>query len=223
MAGSASNKVIKTAVITGGHDFDVVGFHELFRTLPDVNAYPQNMEDFVTDTANNRDSYDALLFYNMHLTTPGPDQGKLGTRMKEALETLGESRQGIFVLHHGLVAFPDWPLWGEVTGLSRRSDTGGAANQTVQMEIADPDHPITRAMEPWVIVDEIYGAVDADEASHVLLRTEHPGSMKTIAWTREYRNARVVCFQSGHDKVAFDNPGFRSIVGRGLRWAARKA
>ena len=222
MAGSTPNNKIKTAVITGGHDYDVVSFHELFRTLPDVNAYPQNMEDFVTDTGNNRDSYDALLFYNMHTTTPGPDQGRLGTRMKETLEALGESRQGIFVLHHGLVAFPDWPLWGDVTGLSRRDNIGGAGNQTVHLEIADADHPITRGMEPWVIVDETYKAVDADETSHVLLRTEHPGSMKTMAWTREHRNARVVCFQSGHDKVAFDNPGFRSIVSRGLLWSARK-
>ena len=30
---------IKTAVITGQHAFDVPGFHELFRSIPDIDFY----------------------------------------------------------------------------------------------------------------------------------------------------------------------------------------
>ena len=41
---------IATAVITGHHEYDVVGLQTLFRSIPGVDAYPQNMEDFVTDT-----------------------------------------------------------------------------------------------------------------------------------------------------------------------------
>jgi type 1 glutamine amidotransferase len=44
--------------------------------------------------------------------------------------------------------------------------------------------------------------------------------MKTIAWTRQYKNARVFCYQSGHDNQAYANPNFRKVVARGIHWLA---
>ena len=41
--------MIKTAVITGYHEYDVVGLHQFLRTLEGIDAYPQNLEDFATD------------------------------------------------------------------------------------------------------------------------------------------------------------------------------
>jgi type 1 glutamine amidotransferase len=61
---------------------------------------------------------------------------------------------------------------------------------------------------------------DAGEGSDVLLTTVHPESMKTIAWTRQYKNARVFCYQSGHDNQAYANPNFRKVVARGIHWLA---
>ena len=38
-----ANGKIKTAVITGEHAYDVVGFQSMLRSLPEIDAYPQNM------------------------------------------------------------------------------------------------------------------------------------------------------------------------------------
>ena len=38
-----TSKVI-TAVVTGEHPFNVPGFHNLFRSLAEIDAYPQHME-----------------------------------------------------------------------------------------------------------------------------------------------------------------------------------
>ena len=220
MGASQPQGKIRTAVITGEHEYDVVPFQELFRSIPEIDSYPQNLWDFATDPGEGRQSYDVVLFYNMHTVTPGGDQDRWGAHYKNAIERLGETRQGIFVLHHALVAYPEWPLWEDICGLPQRANVSSAVEQTVHIEIADPDHPITRGMQPFDIVDETYVTTDAGEGSHILLTTDRPQSMRTIAWTRTHKNARVFCYQSGHDNLAFASPDFRAVVTRGLQWCA---
>jgi type 1 glutamine amidotransferase len=72
------------------------------------------------------------------------------------------------------------------------------------------------------MVDETYTVNEPGPDSHVLLTTDHPKSMHNIAWTRTFGEARVLCYESGHDAHAFDNPHFRTVLGRGLAWVAHK-
>tara|TARA_B100000686_G_scaffold145289_1_gene152743 strand:- start:3246 stop:3971 length:726 start_codon:yes stop_codon:yes gene_type:complete len=227
-----ANGKIKTAVITGGHPYDVVGLQSMLCNIPEIEAYPQNMWEFVLDPACDPRNYEVLLFYNMHLRTPaegGPwedyqiwikDQSAADAAMKETLEGLGEGDQGIFLLHHALVAFPGWQPWEELSGMRERGSVPTAFDQTVHIGISDTEHPITATLEPFYIVDETYMIDAADEDSHILLTTDHPQSMKTIAWTRTFGKARVFCYQSGHDNQTWANPGFRAVVGRGIQWLA---
>ena len=67
---------IKAAVITGGHFFDVPGFHAVFRSMTDVDFYPQTLGDFVADAGKVREHYDGLVFFNMHI--PMPDERTRG-------------------------------------------------------------------------------------------------------------------------------------------------
>ena len=212
---------IATAVITGHHEYDVVGLQTLFRSIPGVDAYPQNLEDFVTDTGNARSRYDVVVFYNYHLPTPDEE---FDGKMRTALDELGETGQGILVLHHAIVAFTDWGRWDDICGMTGRKPTGGAPDQRMRIEVANSDHPITRGLASWEIIDEIYtGMGDAGEGNEVLLTTEHPGSMRTIAWTRTFGKSRVLCYQNGHDAQAFIDPRFRTVVGRGLQWLAGRS
>ncbi len=225
-----TNWKIKTAVITGGHEYDVAGFQSMLRSLPEIDAYPQNLWDFVFDPARGPGTYDVLVFFNYHQSTPAESDGKSvpGTSkqngaIRETLEGLGDGDQGIFLLHHALKAFADWPLWRELSGMRTRGEMGSyALDQTVHIDVADTEHPVTATLEPWDIVDETYDIDDADEDSHILLTTDHPRSMKTIAWTRTFGKARVFCYQSGDDNQAYSNPGFRTVVGRGIQWLARR-
>ena len=227
-----TNGMIKTAVITGEHEYDVVGFQSMLRSLPEIDAYPQSLWDFAFDSACGPGTYDVLVFFGWWQITPAEKDGKLknyiepGTdagqsgAIKEMLEGLADGDQGIFLLHHALMAFPDWPLWRELSGVRQRGGIPCAFDQTVRIDVADTEHPITDTLEPWDIVDETYHIDDADEDSHILLTTDHPQSMKTIAWTRTFGKARVFCYQNGHDNRAYSNPGFRTVVGRGIQWLA---
>jgi type 1 glutamine amidotransferase len=203
---------IKTAVITGRHAFDVPAFHALFRSMPDLDFYMQDLDNLVADTERVFDQYDVFLFYNMHTTTP---EGKA----KATLERLGQSAQGIFVMHHALLAFPDWPFWSKICGIQDRSFEY-YHDQRLNVEVVDPGHPITAGMSAWRMVDETYLMDDVGQDSHVLLTVDHPKSMRTIAWTRQFGVARVFCLASGHDRQTFVDPNYRQVVFRGIQWTA---
>ena len=75
---------IKIALITGQHPFVVQDLQGFFRSIDEVDCYPQHMEDFVNDIGSarhiNRETYwghphldyDVLVFYNMQRRLPGP-------------------------------------------------------------------------------------------------------------------------------------------------------
>jgi hypothetical protein len=218
---------VKVAVVTGHHEYDVVAFQRMLRSIKTVDFYPQHMEEFVLDSREARKQYDVVAFYNYQLDTPGEGGDEFGKRMKGPLEALGETGQGILMLHHALTAFPRWAYWLDICGMEDPTVYGpkGAPSRTDQklrIEIANPDHPITRGMTSWEIVDETYNMADATEGSEVLLTTDHSESMRTIAWTRQHRNARVFSYQAGHDNQAYSNPGFRQVLERGVLWCARR-
>jgi hypothetical protein len=192
---SSTMDKIKVAVVTGQHPFDVPSFHEVFRSMSEVDFYPQHIEDFVFGDA--RRQYSVVVFYNCHTATPGDGQNWGDKEMLAALREVGKTAQSIFVLHHAVVAFPKWQLWSDIVGIQDRSGVSGDPDQTIHIEVPNKEHYITRGLMPFSIVDEVYAMKDAGEGSDILLTTDHPESMKTIAWTRQYKKARVFCYQSG--------------------------
>ena len=215
-----SNKT-SVAVVTGAHPYDVSSFQAMFRAMPEVDVYPQSLEDFVMDTGGGYERYDAVVFYNFHQETPSEDGPDWGKAAKRVLERLGESEQGIVMLHHGIAAFREWPLWSDIGGMANRY-FDWYPEATLRMDVAHPGHPVTRGLGSWVMVDEPYVIPEPGEGNEVLLVTDNPKSGRTIAWVRQYRKARVFCLQPGHDHRAYDNAGFREVLSRGILWVAGK-
>jgi type 1 glutamine amidotransferase len=214
---------IKTAVITGNHPYDVPAFHDMWRSFPEILFYPQTLEDFVADAGAVRNQYDVLVFYNFHQEVPDPTKGGLAKATYDVINHLGDRPQGILILHHAIVAWTEWPLWGNIIGNIKRNH-GYAHDQELHVQIANHEHPITKALADWDVVDETYPLDDAKpvDGNNILLTVDHPNSMHTLAWTRQYRNARLFCWQSGHDHIAFSNPTYRTILSRGVQWLAGK-
>lgn len=212
---------IKVAVITGGHAYDVVSFRALFRRMVGVDTYVQHMEDFASSAESVRDGYDAVLFYGMPRTVP-TDEGLPGYAGKPltALLHLGETKQGIVILHHALLAYPQWPVWNEVTGISDRTMSSYHPNQSLFIGVADAQHPICHGLAGWDLVDETYVMAGPGADSHVLLTTDHPQSTSVIGWTRQYKQSRVFCCALGHDNVTWQNINFTTVMRRGLLWSA---
>ena len=215
-----TTKPINVAVITGGHAYDVINFQNLFLSLEGVNGYIQHLDDFATSSKAVRDSYDVLLFYIMMMEGP-TDEGLPGYRgrPKQALERVGQTDQGIVVLHHGLLAYPQWPVWNSLVGIADRTLSGYSHDETLRIKVADKTHPITLGLLDWSMVDETYNMADAAPGNQILLTVEHENSMSTIAWAHQYKASRVFCFQLGHDKQGWEDENFRDVLKRGLAWS----
>jgi type 1 glutamine amidotransferase len=214
--------MIELAVITGGKTHDVIGFHELFRGLDGINSYIQHVDDFASAPEEVRDHYDVVLFFFMMQAGP-TDEGLPGYcgRPKSAIEHLGQTGQGIVVLHHALLAYPNWSTWNEIVGITDRDLSRYQHDEKVTIKVADTNHPITRGLTDWIMVDETYLMANAEGDNHIVLKTDHQESMETIAWVRQHESNRAFCFQSGHDHQTWKNDNFRTVLKRGIEWSVR--
>ncbi len=212
---------LKVAVIDGWHPYEIQHFHSLLRSYSDVDYYMQFWENWACNGPDQYSQYDALLFYNMNIEMPAEDGFK--EAVEKSVQHLGDTEQGIVLLHHSILSIPENSKWSELVGIDDR-EFGYHPNQRFTVKVANSDHPITQGLNDWEMEDETYTMKDTAEAdgSNILLTTEHDPSMSVLAWTREVGKARIFCFQSGHDHLTWDNENFRRVLHRGIQWASRK-
>ena len=209
---------LNVAVIEGFHPFNVPQWHAMFRALEGVHYFQQTIDNWAADWGNCRKDYDVALFYNMNMDMKA---SPFADAIDKALRELGDTKQGLVVLHHAILSYPDNPVWSEIVGIKDRA-FDYHVDQDLTVEIANESHPIAKDLRPWPLHDETYTMADAGEGSEILFTAQHPKSMKTLGWTRTHRNTRVFCFQPGHDNHAWENVTFREVLLRGIRWAAGK-
>jgi hypothetical protein len=221
-AMNLSDSALQVAVVTGGHAFDVPNFHRLFRRLDGIDAYIQTMGDFAASPQETRDAYAVVVFYHMLKETPS-DEGKpwYDGKPQIALERLGATGQGLVVMHHSLLAYPQWPTWRKLSGIDP-TWTRYDHDQHLQMHMLNASHPITAGLDDFALVDETYGMGEPDPGCDILMTTENPYSLKAQAWVHTFERSRVFSLVLGHDNQAWSNPGFEMILRRGIVWASGK-
>jgi hypothetical protein len=209
------------AVVLGDHPVSVPAFHNMFRSFAEIDYYPMDLLDWVLEMAGVRSRYDAVLFYNFHTETPPGNEHTIFYQGKtsSALEQLGQSRTGVIVMHHALNAFPEWAFWSRLQELL----TEHLFCERIPIATADPAHPITHGLQPWDLTGETwnYGPYRLNPDCHPLLVTDHPAMRrKELAWTHQFGQARVFCLQPGHNNDSYGDSSFRTVLSRGILWAA---
>ena len=203
---------MKIAVVTGEHGFREKDFDAVFRSMEDIDFIREDLDVFVEDP--DQKDYETVVFYNFHRPYPTDIQAK-------AILDLTERGQGMVILHHAILAFPEWESYSDMCGIQDR-DFDYSPKQTLQVQVCDPNHPITKDLDNWEMGDETYLMKSAGEDSTLLLTVDHPNSMDVIGWSREYGNSRIFCLQSGHDNVTYSDPNFREVLQRGIKWCAKQ-
>jgi len=97
-----------------------------------------------------------------------------------------------------------------------------------QVNIIDRDDPITAGLSDFKMRSEQY-YMHVDPSNEVLATTTFRGDhcpwidgvVMPVVWKRRYGDARVFYCSLGHVAKDFDVPEARTIVQRGLLWAAR--
>lgn len=202
---------MKIAIVTGEHGFREKDFDAVFRSMENIDFIREDLDVFVDNP--HQKEYETVVFYNFHRPYPTDEQAK-------AILDLTERGQGMVILHHAILAFPEWESYSDMCGIHDR-DFDYSPKQTLQVQVSDPNHPITKGLDNWEMGDETYLMNSADGDSTILLTVDHPNSMDVIGWTREYGNSRVFCLQSGHDNVTYSDPNFRKVLQQGIEWCAK--
>lgn len=224
--GPASGK-IRVLLITGGHGFETNEFFQVFKENPEITfqavEHPKAYAMFKDSAAS---KYDVIVTYDFNQKIPDDAKTDLVDRLKEG--------KGLVVLHHAIATYPDWPEYWKIIGAHyylapavvdgvQKKRSAYEHGRHFRIHVADPQHPVTRGVKDFDIVDETYKWFDVAKDCHPLLTTEDPESNPVIAWAKTYEKARVVYMQSGHDHLAYENPSFQQVLRQAIEWTARKA
>ncbi|GAB4136271.1 MAG: hypothetical protein Kow0040_22240 [Thermogutta sp.] len=223
--GSAKpRKPIRVLLTYGGHGFEEEAFFAMFDAFPNVEytkiQLPEQADALNPDVA---DKYDVLVMYDM---VPG-----ISPQQQEAFIALLNKGIGVVAMHHNLGAHRDWAEYRNIIGgmyLHEACEIDGKSypastwdhDQTLNIHVADAEHPITKGLKDFTIHDETYHGFYVSPKVHVLLTTDNPKNNAEIAWTTQYGRSRVLYLQLGHDSQAWKNPAYPKLLLRGIRWAA---
>jgi type 1 glutamine amidotransferase len=219
---------IRVLIVTGGHGFDPDAFFAVFRNNPEITyqavEHPKAQAWFKVEAAK---QYDVVLAYDNYQ--------EISDEAKADFVNLIKGGKGLVVVHHGIGSYLDWPEYWKIMGMrwyhtntlvdgvvkfSYPSDTD---DNHFRVHVVDPEHPVTRGMKDYDMIDETYKAFDVYAGSQPLLTTDCPISNKIIAWAKTYGEGRVVCIQSGHGPNAYVNPNFQTFIRQAIQWTAKKS
>lgn len=173
---------VSTLLVTKGHAFAHDAFLEMFEGIPELElTLVQQPAAQVLLRPEHIGDYDAVLFYDMSgipgsgsPRDPAGGSGEPPDEYRCSIEALLERGTGIVMLNHGLVSWPTWPLWREISGTSfllrageldgetlpgsgYRGAHGPLPNATISLKPASPGHPVLEGLEDgFSITDELY-------------------------------------------------------------------
>lgn len=213
----------RVLVITGGHDYNLSAFKGMFDSLPGKVSYKiaELPNAFSLFKKEHRDEYDVIVFYHMWQNIKADQADELSGCIKEG--------KPLVVLHHSICAFDNWDEYVNMTGgrYFHRKDTinGNIYAESsyqhdvpVHLIVKDKNHPVTRGISDFTMVDETYDNFFVQPGVTPLLVTDTPGSTEIIGWVNQYGKSRVVTLQSGHNEIAFRNANFRRLLWQAIRF-----
>ncbi|MFZ7087857.1 ThuA domain-containing protein [Curtobacterium sp. RRHDQ10] len=103
---------------------------------------------------------------------------------------------------------------------------GGAVEHTIAFTDLGRAHPVTAGLADFTLVTEQYWVL-SDDLDDVLATTTHAARDQwaravtvPAVWTRAWGDGRVVVVSPGHDLAVLDHPSVRTMIERGVLWAA---
>lgn len=225
-AGLGADK-LRLLIISGSHPFQTNEFFQLFKDNPAVEftaaAHP-NAHAYLRPEAVK--AFDVIVLYDYWQKITEEAKGDFVNALK--------SGKGLVILHHAVADYQAWPEYEKILGgryyMAQKTVVNGVEKprskarhgEDIKVQVADPEHPVTRGVKNFTIRDESYFGYDIQPDSHVILTTDHTNNAPHLAWTRTYEASRVVYLQLGHDRFAYEHPSYRQLVAQAIRWVARK-
>jgi type 1 glutamine amidotransferase len=134
------------------------------------------------------------------------------------------NRGGGLVLSHFVLWNPSAAL-ADLLGLAKGKESK-YKHKVITLKLSEPLHPIMHGLpDTFTLADECFWNLQGDRSKVTPLATsdEVVGdkvSAEPVIWAHEHGKGRVVASTLGHFDWTFDDPFFRTILLRGIAWAA---
>jgi hypothetical protein len=247
--------------VTRGHPFQRDAFFDIFDSNEGIQysnvEHPAAQFLFNPEMANKFDCYVQYDMPGVEFGDDGPHYPEPPEFYKEGVRAMGEAGCPLVVLHHCAAAWPAWPEWSEIIGgrflytpmKSRGVDRPDSGYNIDVAHIVSPamDHPITRGIESFEMIDEVYLCEVFEDsvvplftsnwtftrdnfysAANAVVRGElnsnegwsHDDGSNIVGWIKAYKNAPIVYLQFGDGPAAYENENFRRILAQAIKWAS---
>jgi uncharacterized protein len=176
-------------------------------------SYTDRLEDLDSD---NLRKYDALMIYANH--------DSIGPAQEKALLDYVASGKGLIPVHCASYCFRNSEAYVKLVGGQFWRHT----MDTIRATLTDPTHPAMAGVQPFSSYDETYLHSQLQPDNQVLMQREikadqakdKPGQKtEPYTWVRSHGKGRIFYTAYGHDENTFDNPGFHTLIEKGILWA----
>lgn len=120
----------------------------------------------------------------------------------------------------------DWPEYRKIVYRvwDHKGPSGHDAFGKFTVNVAERKHFITAALKPFDVIDELYYKQAGDEPIEPLItaKSKVTGQDEPLAWTYEYRKARVFQTLLGHSEKTYDSSEACEMLRRAVVWTARR-
>jgi type 1 glutamine amidotransferase len=145
------------------------------------------------------------------------------TAEKGLLDFVGEGA-GLIFFHSSTSAFYTWPEFKQLSTAAWILDsTWHGPVSRVKVTILDREHPITRELNDFFILDELWINAGQNASFKVLgiaENAENESGEQPVIMVGQYGKGRIFHTILGHDVTALRNPGFQSLLLRAAEWAS---
>lgn len=218
-------KPIKLLILSGGHGFQEKEFYKIFDEMPGIEyetaVLPKDMDRLAPGLEK---KYALIISYDMN-------QFPITEKQREQFQELFKRGMPWMVFHHSIAGYQNWSEYRKIAGghyFEKPVEIDGIPwpkstykhDVKLDITVVDKEHPITKGINDFQIIDEAYGGVYVSPDVRVLLKTDNPDASKEIAWVHRYENSPVFTILLGHDSKSFENRNLRKILEQGIRWLA---
>jgi type 1 glutamine amidotransferase len=169
------------------------------------------------------ESADTLKPYDVIVYARYDRKGQISEQAQKNLLDFVSGGKGFFVQHLASASFPKWTEFGKLCGHYWVMGKSGHAKRNVfESTIADANHPIVKGLKSFKTDDELYAKLQGDTPIHVIVQANSDWSKKVepLVFCLDYGKGHVVHSAYGHDGKALETPEVKTIIARGVEFAA---
>ena len=188
--------------------------------VAEIQAQDLQQEGFRVEIVRDLEKLCDQALMDVDLVVPNWTMGEISSEALRAWLSAVRSGLGVAGLHGGMGdAFRKEPAYQWMVGgqwVAHPGDSG----VTYNVHIVDPSDPLTEGMEDFPVTTEQY-YMHVDPANRVLATTQFDEVIMPVAWTKTFGQGRIFYCSLGHSPDIVKRPDVRSLIRRGMVYAAR--